>query len=64
MRIFEFHVDDRRYAVPTLLFAVHPDETLARAHARRLLRESEHYGGVEVFENGQRVFGLVGEAPG
>ncbi len=59
MRVFAFHIDDRRYAVPTLLFVVYPDESLARAHAWGVLRESEHHRGVEVFEDGERVFGLV-----
>jgi hypothetical protein len=56
MRTFSYFIQDDRYSVPTLQFAVVPDETRAREFARRQLMTSPHYRSIEVHENGRPLF--------
>lgn len=56
MRTFSYFIQDDRYSVPTLQFAVVPDEQRALELARRQLMSSQHYWSIEVHENGRAVF--------
>ena len=56
MRTFSCFMTDRRYTAPTLNFVVAPDESAARALARRSLLESEHHLAVEVCEDDRELF--------
>lgn len=56
MRTFSYFIKDDRYSVPTLQFAVVPDETRALEFARRQLLSSPHYLSIEVHENGRPLF--------
>ena len=58
MRTFQIYIDDNRYTVPTLHVATLTGEERALAIAEKLLAESEHHIGVEVAEDGRRLFGL------
>ena len=55
---FEIFVDDRRYAVPTLHLVSAADERGAREIADRLLSESIHHVGAEVWWEGKLLVGL------
>lgn len=56
MRTYSYFIHDDRYSVPTLQFAVVPDEDRARELARLQLMSSPHYLSIEVHENGRAVF--------
>ncbi|HEX2559730.1 hypothetical protein [Phenylobacterium sp.] len=56
MRTFSYFIQDDRYSVPTLQFAIVPSEERALELARRQLRSSRHYVSIEVHENGRPVF--------
>jgi len=58
MRTFQIYIDDSRYTVPTLHVATLMSEDRALEVAEHLLGESEHHLGVEVAEDGERLFGL------
>jgi hypothetical protein len=58
VRVFELHIDDDRYRIPTLAFMTMSDEQRALEFAQEKLTESRHHLGVEVRENGVRLFGL------
>ncbi|MFL5298472.1 MAG: hypothetical protein ACJ798_19005 [Phenylobacterium sp.] len=55
---FEIFVDDRRYTVPTLHLVSADDEVGARDIAERLLSESSHHVGAEVWWEGKLLLGL------
>ena len=55
---FTFYIDDDRYSVPTLNIVAMADEARARAWAQSAMRENPHYLGVEICEDGKRLFGL------
>lgn len=48
MRTYSYFIHDDRYSVPTLQFAVVPDEDRARELARLQLMSSPHYLSIEV----------------
>ncbi|MGH7025453.1 MAG: hypothetical protein ACREEB_17945 [Caulobacteraceae bacterium] len=58
MSNFELIVHDDRYSVPTHRMVAVTDERRVREIAERLLAESAHHHGVEVFEYGVRRFAL------
>lgn len=58
LRTFAFYIEDDRYSVPTLNIAMMASETRAREWAEGAMRENLHYLGVEVCENGERLFVL------
>jgi hypothetical protein len=58
MRSFHILVSDDRYSVPNLRLIQAWDETAAREIADRVLAESGHHTGVEVWENDQQLFAL------
>jgi hypothetical protein len=58
LRTFTFYIEDDRYSVPTLHIAAMEDEALAREWAETAMRRNPHYLGVEVCEDGERLFGL------
>jgi hypothetical protein len=60
---FRFLVIDRRYSVPTLHFVQARDERRARELAKKLLEESQHHRGVEVWTDDILLFEL-GETDG
>ena len=64
MRYFELFIDDERSPTPTLMFVEMSDERRVLGYAREKLQESRHYRGIEVFENGLRLFGLGSLADG
>src|SRR5580704_19533812 len=57
-RVFEVYIDDERYSTPTLLFIEVKDEQRAREFAQKKLEEDARHRGVEVRENGVRLFGV------
>jgi hypothetical protein len=63
--VFEVYIDDARYSTPTLLFIEVKDERRAREFAQMKLDEDARHRGVEVRENGVRLFGLgtLGDLP-
>ena len=58
VRSFQFFIDDARSGAPRRFAVQARDEHRAREIAERILAESDHHLGVEVCENGTRVFGL------
>jgi hypothetical protein len=56
--VFEVYIDDERYSTPTLLFIEVKDERRALEFAQKKLEEDSRHRGVEVRENGVRLFGL------
>ena len=58
VRDFEVYVEDVRYGTPTLLFVHMSDEQRVRDFAQLKLDEDKRHRGVEVRENGVRLFGL------
>jgi hypothetical protein len=58
VRDFELYIDDDRYCTPTLAFVTMSDERRVRDFARAKLEESRHHRGIEVREDGVRLFGL------
>jgi hypothetical protein len=58
LRAFAVYIDDDRYSVPTLNIISLSDEARARAWADGAMRENPHYRGVEVCEDGERLFGV------
>jgi hypothetical protein len=56
--VFELYIDDERYSTPTLLFIEVKDEQRAFEFAQMKLEEDARHRGVEVRENGVRLFGL------
>ena len=58
MRTFAFFIDDRRCAEPRTITVETRDEGRARELAERMLAQSEHHLGVEVCDDGRRVFGI------
>ena len=57
-RVFEVYIEDARYSTPTLLFIEVKDEQRAREFAQKKLEEDARHRGVEVRENGVRLFGV------
>lgn len=58
MRDFEIYIDDDRYRAPTLIFVHMSDEQRVREFAQLKLDEDKRHRGVEVREDGVRLFGL------
>jgi hypothetical protein len=58
VRSFEVYVHDDRYSVLTLHMISVKDESRAREIAEGLMAESAHHLGVEVAEDGRRLFGV------
>jgi hypothetical protein len=58
VRDFELYIDDERYATPTLVFVQMADERRVREFALQKLNEDRRHRGIEVRENGARLFGL------
>jgi hypothetical protein len=58
VKTFEVYVHDDRYSVLTLHIISVRDEARVKEIAERLMAESEHHLGVEVSEDGRRLFGL------
>ncbi|HWF76276.1 MAG TPA: hypothetical protein VN694_03780 [Caulobacteraceae bacterium] len=58
MRDFELYIDDVRYRTPTLVFVHMADERRVREFALQKLDEDKRHRGIEVRENGVRLFGL------
>ena len=55
---FEVFIDDDRYSVPSLYLITAQGEARARARAEELLHASDHHQGVELRQNGERIFAL------
>jgi hypothetical protein len=55
---FEVYVDDDRYSVPSLYLITASSEARARAMAEELLTGSDHHQGVELRQDGERVYAL------
>jgi hypothetical protein len=51
-------MEDDRYGTPTLIFLQMKDEQRVREFAQKILEEDERHRGIEVRENGARLFGL------
>jgi hypothetical protein len=66
VRDFELYIDDDRYRTPTLIFVHMSDEDRVREFAAAKLGEDKRHRGVEVRENGVRLFGLgtLADPPG
>jgi hypothetical protein len=58
MRDFEVFIDDDRYSVPSLYLITANGEARARAKAEELLRGSDHHHGVELRQDGERIYAL------
>jgi hypothetical protein len=58
VRRFHFYIDDTRCDEPRVLLVQARDERRAREIAERMLTQSADHTGVEVCENGVRLFGL------
>ena len=58
MQRLQIHIDDRRRARPKVLTVKVPSEAEARRLAEQLFAKSEDHLGVEVCEEGRRLFGL------
>jgi hypothetical protein len=59
VRTFHFFIDDARCGDDPQQFTVSArDESRARQLAERMMAESLHHLGVEVWEDGKRLFGL------
>jgi hypothetical protein len=58
VRTFELYIDDDRYSTPTLVLADVVDEERALELAKKKFAEDERHRGIEVCENGVRLFGL------
>jgi hypothetical protein len=58
VRDFEIYIDDDRYRAPTLIFVHMSDEQRVREFAQLKLDEDKRHRGVEVREDGVRLFGL------
>ena len=58
VRDFEIYVDDDRYSTPTLILIQVKDDKRALEFAQKKLEEDARHRGVEVRENGVRLFGL------
>jgi hypothetical protein len=58
MRTFHFYIDDRRCGAPRSLTVQARDEARAEELARVMLANSRHHIGIEVCEDGRRLFGL------
>ena len=58
VRDFEVYIDDERYGTPTLVFVQMSSERRVREFAQRKLEEDKRHRGVEVREDGVRLFGL------
>ncbi len=58
MKDFQLFIDDDRYSVPTVQIIIVESEERAREAAEQMLNESRHHHGVEVCEQGRRLFGL------
>jgi uncharacterized protein YmfQ (DUF2313 family) len=58
MADFEVYVDDDRYSVPTLYLIAAMSEHQARAKAQEVLDASDHHQGVELLQDGERLFAL------
>jgi len=58
MADFEVYVDDDRYSVPTLYLIAAHSEQAARAKAQDVLDVSDHHQGVELLQDGERLFAL------
>jgi hypothetical protein len=52
---YELYLDDDRYAVPTLHLIVTDDPASARRTAERLLSQSGHHHGGELWGDGRRL---------
>jgi hypothetical protein len=63
---FEVYIDDERYRTPTLIFVQMRDRHRALEFAQKKLHEDRRHLGIEVRENGLRLFGLgtLAELPG
>lgn len=58
MRTFHFYIEDARCGQTRSLTVQARDERRAREMAEGVLAQSEHHRGVEVCEDGRRLFGL------
>ena len=58
LQTFQLLIDDDRYTVATLNFVAARDAKRARAIAEKILRDTAHHRGVEVFQGDLRLFGL------
>jgi len=58
MADFEVYIDDDRYSVPTLYLITATGEQGARAKAQEVLDASDHHQGVELRQDGERIFVL------
>ena len=58
MKDFQLFIDDDRYSVPTVQIIIVESEDRAREIAQQMMGESRHHLGVEVCEQGRRLFGL------
>jgi hypothetical protein len=58
LREFQVLVTDARYAIPTLHIVRAASDARARAVAEQILAESPHHLGIEVFDDGARLFSL------
>ena len=59
MAAFAFFIEDDRYTVPTLEFALAPNAARARQLASERLTASPHHLSVLVHEDGQQIFRVV-----
>jgi hypothetical protein len=58
LRTFTVYIEDDRYSVPTLNVISLRDDVRAREWAEGAMQENPHYRGVEVCEDGERLFGV------
>jgi hypothetical protein len=56
MRDYTFHIEDDRYAIPTLEFVTADSESRARALATQRLQISPHHLAVEVHNSDKLLF--------
>jgi hypothetical protein len=55
---FEVFIDDDRYSVPSLYLITANSEARARAKAEEILSASDHHQGVELRQDGERIYAL------
>ena len=56
MQSFTFYIDDDRSAFTVRVPVQLPDGAAVRDRAQAMLRESEHYRGIEVFDTASLLF--------
>jgi hypothetical protein len=55
VQIYTLYIEDDRYSVPTLLTAELKDDVRVIQHTAELLRKSEHYLAVDIWDGDRHV---------